>query len=73
MEVLIQKTGYISEAGRCLVMMAMIKNKPYTMVFLDSVGIQSRFADAVRVKDWIEGAEQHAALRKLSSLKPITN
>ena len=73
MEELIQKTGYISEAGRCLVMMAMIKNKPYTMVFLDSVGIQSRFADAVRVKDWIEGAEQHAALRKLSSLKPITN
>jgi len=73
MEVLIQKTGYISEAGRCLVMMAMVQNKPYTMVFLDSVGVQSRFADAIRVKEWIESSDQHAALRKLSQGKTVAN
>jgi serine-type D-Ala-D-Ala endopeptidase (penicillin-binding protein 7) len=73
LEVLIQKTGYISEAGRCLVMMAMVQNKPYTMVFLDSVGVQSRFADAIRVKEWIESSDQHAALRKLSQSKTVIN
>jgi D-alanyl-D-alanine endopeptidase (penicillin-binding protein 7) len=72
MEVLIQKTGYISEAGRCLVMMALVNNKPYTMVFLDSVGVQSRFADAIRVKEWIESSE-HAVLRKLPNTKIVAN
>jgi len=72
MEVLIQKTGYISEAGRCLVMMALVNNKPYTMVFLDSVGVQSRFADAIRVKEWIESSE-HAVLRKLPNTKVVAN
>ena len=72
MEVLIQKTGYISEAGRCLVMMALVNKKPYTMVFLDSVGVQSRFADAIRVKEWIESSER-AALRKLPNTNTITN
>jgi len=69
MEILIQKTGYISEAGRCLVMMALVKDKPYTMVFLDSVGVQSRFADAVRVKAWLENTESHAGARKLAGVK----
>ncbi len=72
MEVLIQKTGYISEAGRCLVMMVLVNNKPYTMVFLDSVGVQSRFADAIRVKEWIESSER-AALRKLPNTKLVAN
>jgi len=72
MEVLIQKTGYIAEAGRCLVMMALVNNRPYTMVFLDSVGLQSRFADAIRVKEWIESSE-HATLRKLPNSKIIAN
>jgi D-alanyl-D-alanine endopeptidase (penicillin-binding protein 7) len=72
MEVLIQKTGYIAEAGRCLVMMALVNNRPYTMVFLDSVGLQSRFADAIRVKEWIESSE-HATLRKLPNTKIIAN
>jgi D-alanyl-D-alanine endopeptidase (penicillin-binding protein 7) len=73
MEVVIQKTGYISEAGRCLVMMALVNNKPYTMVFLDSVGIGSRFADAIRVKEWIESTTQHTVIRKLPSAKASTN
>lgn len=54
MQIGLQKTGYISEAGRCLVMQATVNSKPYIMVFLDSEGSQSRFADAVRVKDWLE-------------------
>ena len=53
-------------------MMALVNNKPYTMVFLDSVGVQSRFADAIRVKEWIESSE-HATLRKLPNTKTVTN
>lgn len=54
MEIGLQKTGFISAAGRCLVMQAKVNGVPLILVFLDSVGTQSRFADAVRVKDWIE-------------------
>jgi D-alanyl-D-alanine endopeptidase (penicillin-binding protein 7) len=73
MEVVIQKTGYISQAGRCLVMMALVNNKPYTMVFLDSVGVGSRFADAIRVKEWIESTTQHTVIRKLPNTKASAN
>ena len=73
MEILIQKTGYISEAGRCLVLMASINNKVFTMVFLDSIGSQSRFADAVRVKEWVESPEEYPALRQLTPVKPVIN
>jgi D-alanyl-D-alanine endopeptidase (penicillin-binding protein 7) len=62
----LQKTGYISEAGRCLVMQAFVNNKPYIMVFLDSQGSQSRFADAVRVKQWIDEQPEVKATRKLA-------
>jgi D-alanyl-D-alanine endopeptidase (penicillin-binding protein 7) len=50
----LQKTGYISEAGRCLVMEAMIEGRAIVMVFLDSKGKYSRFADAGRIRKWIE-------------------
>ena len=50
----LQKTGFINEAGRCLVMQAMIQGRAVIMVFLDSKGKQSRTADAVRVKRWLE-------------------
>ena len=53
-EIGLQKTGYISEAGRCLVMQAMIEGRAIVMVFLDSKGKQSRLADAGRVRKWIE-------------------
>ncbi|MFO1318028.1 MAG: D-alanyl-D-alanine endopeptidase [Burkholderiales bacterium] len=51
----LSKTGYISEAGRCLVMQAQIGAKPYIIVLLDSWGKLSRIADANRVKSWVEG------------------
>ncbi len=50
----LQKTGYISEAGRCLVMQARIQDRPVIMVFLDSNGKLTRFADAQRVRTWLE-------------------
>ena len=50
----LSKTGYISEAGRCLVMQAMIAEKPVIIVLLDSWGKLSRIADANRIKHWIE-------------------
>lgn len=55
-EIGLQKTGYISEAGRCLVMQANIEGRPIVMVFLDSKGKQSRLADAGRVRKWIEAS-----------------
>ena len=50
----LQKTGFINEAGHCLVMQARIENRPVIMVFLDSKGKYSRFADADRVRKWVE-------------------
>lgn len=50
----LQKTGFISEAGQCLVMQARVGSRNVVMVFLDSAGKLSRFADANRVKDWLE-------------------
>lgn len=50
----LQKTGYISEAGRCLVMQAEISGRKLIMVFLDSSGRLSRLADAERVRSWVE-------------------
>ena len=51
----LQKTGYISEAGRCLVMQAHVAGRKLIMVFLDSAGKFSRLADAERVRHWLEG------------------
>lgn len=50
----LQKTGYISEAGRCLVMQASIAGRKLIMVFLDSAGKLSRIGDAQRVRSWVE-------------------
>jgi D-alanyl-D-alanine endopeptidase (penicillin-binding protein 7) len=50
----LQKTGFINEAGRCLVMQAKIEGRAVIMVFLDSKGKQSRTADAGRMRKWLE-------------------
>jgi D-alanyl-D-alanine endopeptidase (penicillin-binding protein 7) len=50
----LQKTGYISEAGQCLVMQAKVAGRKLIMVFLDSAGKLSRIADAERVRHWVE-------------------
>ncbi len=49
----LQKTGYITEAGRCLVMQAKLAGRQLIMVFLDSAGSRSRLGDAERVRRWV--------------------
>ena len=53
-EIGLQKTGYIAEAGQCLVMQAKISGRKLIMVFLDSAGKLSRLGDAERVRRWVE-------------------
>lgn len=50
----LSKTGYISEAGRCLVMQAEIGGQPLIIVLLDSAGKMTRIGDANRIRKWIE-------------------
>ncbi|MET3624182.1 D-alanyl-D-alanine endopeptidase [Burkholderia ambifaria] len=50
----LQKTGFINEAGECLVMQATIHGRPMVMVLLDSFGKYSRFADASRLRNWLD-------------------
>jgi D-alanyl-D-alanine endopeptidase (penicillin-binding protein 7) len=53
-EIGLQKTGYIAEAGRCLVMQTKVAGRKLIMVFLDSAGKLTRLADAERVRRWVE-------------------
>jgi serine-type D-Ala-D-Ala endopeptidase (penicillin-binding protein 7) len=50
----LSKTGYISEAGKCLVMQALIANQPVVIVLLDSWGRLTRVGDANRIRKWLE-------------------
>jgi serine-type D-Ala-D-Ala endopeptidase (penicillin-binding protein 7) len=50
----LSKTGYINEAGKCLVMQATIANTPIVIVLLDSWGKLTRVADANRIRKWLE-------------------
>ncbi len=58
----LQKTGYISEAGQCLVMQAKVAGRQLIMVFLDSAGKLTRLADAERVRRWVESASNAAVV-----------
>jgi D-alanyl-D-alanine endopeptidase (penicillin-binding protein 7) len=65
-DIQVSKTGFIREAGKCLVMMATISSRPVVIVLLDSLGRYTRVADAMRVKYWLETGEtmpqpQHAS------------
>ena len=56
----LQKTGFINEAGECLVMQATIHGRPMIVVLLDSSGKYSRFADATRLRTWLDnGGDTH--------------
>jgi len=68
-EIGLQKTGYISEAGQCLVMQAEVAGRKLIMVFLDSAGKLSRLGDAERVRRWVESGP--VAAQKLRSVDPI--
>jgi len=64
----LQKTGYISEAGRCLVMQASVAGRKLIMVFLDSAGKLSRLGDAERVRQWLETTENAVSVKTNLSL-----
>jgi D-alanyl-D-alanine endopeptidase (penicillin-binding protein 7) len=57
----LQKTGYIAEAGRCLVMQAQLAGRKLIMVLLDSAGKYSRIGDAERIRKWLDRAALPAA------------
>ena len=63
----LQKTGYISEAGQCLVMQTKIAGRKLIMVFLDSAGKLSRLGDAERVRRWVEASP--VAVRKFNAVE----
>lgn len=58
----LSKTGFINEAGRCLVMQAEISGQPMIIVLLDSVGKMSRIGDANRIRKWVEHNDTTASL-----------
>jgi serine-type D-Ala-D-Ala endopeptidase (penicillin-binding protein 7) len=53
-DIRLSKTGFINEAGRCLIMIATVGERTVTMVLLDSFGTRSPVGDAARVKRWLE-------------------
>lgn len=63
-EIGVSKTGFINEAGRCLVMQAQIRQRPVIIVLLDSAGKSTRIGDANRVKKWIESANTHGRVTR---------
>jgi D-alanyl-D-alanine endopeptidase (penicillin-binding protein 7) len=68
----LQKTGFINEAGRCLVMQAVIQGRNVVMVFLDSKGKQSRTADAGRMRKWLEALKPAAIPAAAAAGVPVT-
>ena len=60
-EIGVSKTGFINEAGKCLVMQAKIADKTVIIVLLDSWGRWSRFGDANRIRKWLEQGGQLAS------------
>jgi serine-type D-Ala-D-Ala endopeptidase (penicillin-binding protein 7) len=52
--IVVQKTGYISQAGRCLVMQTVIEDRTVVIVLLNSYGKRTRVADARRIRRWME-------------------
>ncbi|OGB22150.1 MAG: hypothetical protein A3I66_17365 [Burkholderiales bacterium RIFCSPLOWO2_02_FULL_57_36] len=68
-EISLQKTGYISEAGRCLVMQAIIEGRSIVMVFLDSKGRLSRLGDASRIRKWLESVKPSVISRSAQAVQ----
>ncbi len=62
----LQKTGYISEAGRCMVMSAKLAGRQVIMVFLDAADKSARIGDAQRVRRYVESVVSADALERLA-------
>ena len=72
--IVVQKTGYITEAGKCLVMKALIRGRAVVIVLLDSYGKYTRVADAQRIRKWLESRAQFPGVPGpvAGSLRPIS-
>jgi len=68
-DIKLSKTGYIREAGKCLVMLATIASKPFVIVLLDSAGKYTRLGDAQRVRHWLETGQP---LPVSAAAKPVS-
>ena len=68
----LQKTGFINEAGECLVMQANIHGRPMVLVLLDSSGKYSRFADATRLRTWLDNGGDQARITSADASGPGT-
>jgi len=64
-DITVSKTGFIREAGKCLVMLANIASRPVVIVLLDSYGRLTRIGDANRVKHWLETGESLPASKAI--------
>lgn len=68
-EIGLQKTGYISEAGRCVVMQAELAGRKLIMVLLDSAGRYSRIGDAERIRKWLASNDVMHSLATTQTLR----
>ncbi len=70
-EIDVSKTGYLNEAGRCLVMQANISGQPVVIVLLNSWGKNTRIGDANRVKKWLENNQSRKQQANSRSIKAL--
>nr|WP_234409432.1 D-alanyl-D-alanine endopeptidase [Ideonella sp. B508-1] len=68
-DIVVQKTGYITEAGQCMVMQTKLAGRKLIMVLLDSAGKYSRIADAERIRKWL--LSNHPTTSATTSPTPI--
>lgn len=66
----LSKTGYINEAGHCLVMQVKVAQRPLIIVLLDSGGKRGRLADAIHLKHWIEQNMPSATAARVMRERP---
>ena len=69
-DIQLSKTGYIREAGKCLVMMTTIASRPFVIVLLDSAGRYTRLGDAHRIRHWLETGEMPPEPAAKAGAKP---
>jgi len=65
-DVILQKTGYTSDAGQCLVMKTVIRERPVLIVLLNSFGKYTRVADARRIRKWMEAGLEPGQLAQVA-------
>ena len=65
-DVMVQKTGYTSDAGQCLVMKTVIRERPVLIVLLNSFGKYTRVADARRIRKWMEAGREPGQLAQVA-------